>query len=95
MDIVIVTYNSEKWIKRCLDSLLKAKALSSDLKLFFVDNHSSDQTVELLTAYEKKDDFSRFEIIQQEQNQGFGNHWKTSYCGTDHRSFPSCQRTEL
>ena len=31
------------------------------------------QTVELLTAYEKKDDFSRFEIIQQEQNQGFGN----------------------
>ena len=51
MDIVIVTYNSEKWIKRCLDSLLKAKALSSDLKLFFVDNHSSDQTVELLTAY--------------------------------------------
>ena len=60
MDIVIVTYNSEKWIKRCLDSLLKAKALSSDLKLFFVDNHSSDQTVELLTAYEKKDDFSRF-----------------------------------
>ena len=30
MDIVIVTYNSEKWIKRCLDSLLKAKALSSD-----------------------------------------------------------------
>ena len=65
MDIVIVTYNSEKWIKRCLDSLLKAKALSSDLKLFFVDNHSSDQTVELLTAYEKKDDFSRFEIIQQ------------------------------
>ena len=73
MDIVIVTYNSEKWIKRCLDSLLKAKALSSDLKLFFVDNHSSDQTVELLTAYEKKDDFSRFEIIQQEQNQGFGN----------------------
>ena len=58
---------------RSLDSLLKAKALSSDLKLFFVDNHSSDQTVELLTAYEKKDDFSRFEIIQQEQNQGFGN----------------------
>ena len=73
MDIVIVTYNSEKWIKRCLDSLLKAKALSSDLKLFFVDNHSSDQTVELLTAYKKKYDFSRFEIIQQEQNQGFGN----------------------
>ena len=21
--------------------------------------------------------------------------WKTSYCGTDHRSFPSCQRAEL
>ena len=51
----------------------EAKALSSDLKLFFVDNHSSDQTVELLTAYKKKYDFSRFEIIQQEQNQGFGN----------------------
>ena len=42
-------------------------------EVVFVDNHSSDQTVELLTAYEKKDDFSRFEIIQQEQNQGFGN----------------------
>ena len=25
-----------------------------------------------------------------------GNHWKTSYCGTDHRSFPiSSQRAEL
>lgn len=37
--------------KKVPGSLLKAKALSSDLKLFFVDNHSSDQTVELLTAY--------------------------------------------
>ena len=54
-----------KMDKRCLDSLLKAKALSSDLKLFFVDNHSSDQTVELLTAYKKKYDFSRLRLFSR------------------------------
>lgn len=84
MDIIIVTYNSEKWIGMCIDSLIKAKRLFPDLKLFFVDNHSDDKTVELLNAYKKRGEFSEFKIIQQKQNLGFGtaNNLGASF-GTD------------
>jgi len=65
ISIVIVTWNSGKWIKRCLDSIL---ATSGDLKIeiILVDNFSKDKTLEILKAYS-----SQIKLIQNSSNLGY------------------------
>ncbi len=65
LSIIIVTWNSEKWIKRCLDSILARK---SDLKLEIIvlDNFSKDKTVELLKTYG-----TEIRLIQNSANLGY------------------------
>jgi len=63
--IIIVTWNSDKWIKRCLDSIL---ATSGDLKIeiIVVDNFSKDKTLEILKVYG-----SQVKLIQNSSNLGY------------------------
>src|SRR3989337_865868 len=65
ISIIIVTWNSEKWIKRCLDSIL---ATSGDLKIeiIVVDNFSKDKTLEILKLYG-----SQIKLIQNPSNLGY------------------------
>lgn len=63
--IIIVTWNSEKWIKGCLDSIL---ATSGDLKIeiIVVDNFSKDRTLEILKPYGLQ-----IKLIQNSSNLGY------------------------
>lgn len=45
---IIVTYNGEKWLRRCLDSVLRSSYPSD---LFVVDNCSTDSTLLILKDY--------------------------------------------
>lgn len=45
---VIVTYNGEKWIKKCLDSLL-ASSIHTDI--YLIDNGSTDSTLKIVENY--------------------------------------------
>jgi hypothetical protein len=65
ISVVIVTYNCQAFIKRCIDSLL---VLGShlDLEIIAVDNASGDKTVELLRT-----DFPNIKVIQNTKNIGF------------------------
>ena len=65
ISIIIVTWNSEKWIKRCLDWIL---ATSGDLKIeiIVVDNFSKDKTLEILKLYG-----SQIKLIQNPSNLGY------------------------
>ena len=45
---VILTWNSEKCIERCLRSIYKLDASRLSGEIFVVDNHSSDQTVAVI-----------------------------------------------
>ena len=47
VSILIATYNSELYIKRCLDSLL-ANTMIEDCDLFVVDDCSTDNTVSII-----------------------------------------------
>src|SRR6476660_9707701 len=47
VSVLIVTYNSEKFILRCLDSV--ARQSCSPLEVVVVDNASTDSTLELLS----------------------------------------------
>lgn len=53
LSAVILTYNSEKHIGACLDSMLVAlAALPGPSEIFVVDNGSSDRTREILESYQ-------------------------------------------
>lgn len=74
MDIVYVSYNSEKWIKGCFESWLRVKTDLKRINIYVVDNNSSDQTVTLLEEFQKKNGhkFGSFNILKEENNWGFG-----------------------
>jgi len=62
--VIIVTYNAEPWLDRCLSSLRES---SNELKTIVVDNGSSDNTVNHITAH-----YPEVELHQSGTNLGFG-----------------------
>jgi len=65
VSIIIVTYNSEKYILKCVDSILKNNY--PNLEIIVVDNASSDNTINKLKNYGDK-----LKIIKNKKNLGFG-----------------------
>lgn len=74
VDIVYVTYFSEKWLDGYFKSLLSADYDLKRVNLYFVDNGSKDGTVEKLEALKKEFGirFGEFAIYQSKENVGFG-----------------------
>lgn len=70
--IVIVTYNSENFIERCLFSI--ANQNFKNFTLFVIDNASTDRTVEIVKNYrnaESRIPPSNFRLIKLKKNKGF------------------------
>jgi len=59
---VIVTYNGEKWIAQCIESLING---NYDTKIIVVDNNSNDKTCAILKNY-------TLTLIKETKNHGFG-----------------------
>lgn len=74
LDIVFVTYNSEKWVKNCIESILKSEFDLQKISLLFCDNNSSDKTYNILKNYQEQyqSTFNKFLINQSNKNLGFG-----------------------
>lgn len=73
MDIIYVTYNSQKWVKKCFNSLLNARYDLSQIHIYVVDNASSDRTIELLEEMQERfAGICSFEILKETRNYGFG-----------------------
>ena len=62
--VIIVSYNFEPWMDRCLGSLRKS---SIPVDIWVVDNASHDQTVSLIQA-----NYPEVNVIQNVSNKGFG-----------------------
>lgn len=67
ISIAIPVYNTEKYLRECLDSLLNQTL--GDFEAICVNDGSTDNSLEILQEYAKKD--SRFIIIDKE-NEGQG-----------------------
>src|SRR5690349_16694034 len=65
LSIVTVTYNSENFIGRFLDSVIKN--LPPESEIVVVDSGSEDDTVGVLKKYQNK-----IKIIESKQNIGYG-----------------------
>ena len=64
VSVTIVTYNSGRFIKRCLDSVLDQKY--PQMEIIVIDNASDDGTIDLLEPFE-----DRCRIIYNQENIGF------------------------
>ena len=67
IDILMATYNGEKYLKEQIDSILNQTYKS--INLIISDDKSKDKTREILKEYEKKDD--RIKVFYQEKNLGY------------------------
>ena len=69
--VFVPTYNSEKYLRECLDSVLHQTF--QDWECVISDDASTDKSVEIAREYEKKD--SRFKVLTHETNVGAANNW--------------------
>ncbi len=70
LSIVIVTYNSEKIIKQCLDSIFQNNDISEGLEVIVVDNSSENQ--DELFSMLNKNYFGKVVLIKNDKNGGYG-----------------------
>lgn len=54
LSIVCPIYNEEKYIVRCIDSILSQDYPKDDLEVLFIDGMSSDRTYEIVEQYAKQ-----------------------------------------
>lgn len=67
VDILLATYNGEKYIKEQLDSILNQTY--KNIRIIINDDASTDSTPEILKEYEKKDD--RIQVKINKENMGY------------------------
>lgn len=87
MDLIFVLYNSQKWIKKCFDSIFNCNYRKDKLNIIVVDNCSSDNSVDLLKEAKRKLDpvVQSFHIIESDYNMGFGKANNVAFSkGTSH-----------
>ena len=81
VSILIPVYGAEKYLRRCLDSILNQDF--EDMEVILVNDASPDASLSIMEEYAAKD--SRFKIIQHDQNYGRVKARKTAInaaCGT-------------
>ena len=69
VSIIIPVYNTEKYIKKCLDSILSQTM--TDYEIILVDDRSTDCSYDIMRSYEKNYP-SIIKVIRNEQNSGAG-----------------------
>lgn len=67
IDILLTTYNGEKYLKEEIDSILNQTY--TNFRLLISDDCSKDSTIQILKEYEQKD--NRIKVFLQEKNLGY------------------------
>lgn len=65
ISIIVPVYNSELYLKKCLDSIISQTY--KNIEIICIEDHSSDDSLRILREYEKKD--QRIKVIQK-ANEG-------------------------
>ena len=66
ISVILAVYNVAPYLKRCMDSLINQTM--QDLEIICIDDCSTDNSLEILKEYAKKD--NRIIVIESETNQG-------------------------
>ncbi|MGY0691303.1 glycosyltransferase family 2 protein [Virgibacillus sp. FSP13] len=66
--VVIAAYNAETYIQTCIDSLINQSLPFEEIEVIVVDDHSTDETIEILTDYARR--YSNITAVLLEENTG-------------------------
>lgn len=68
ISIIISVYNAEKYLDKCLKSVVDNK--SKDVEILVINDGSTDDSLEIIKEYSRKDE--RISVINLPQNKGLG-----------------------
>ena len=71
VSVIIPVYNSSKFLKRCLDSLMQQTL--KDIEYIFINDASTDDSLAILRDYESKYTNRAIIIIDLKKNEGIAN----------------------
>jgi len=77
ISIIIPVYNSEPYIRKCLDSVVSQTY--TNLEILLIDDGSSDKSVEICSEYAEKD--SRIRVFKKETKGGSGSPCRSANIG--------------
>lgn len=69
ISIIIVTFNSQNYIEKCINSIVKSNLRSIKYNICIVDNNSVDNTKNIIKKIQKKND--AIYLIENKKNIGF------------------------
>ncbi|MGB3775500.1 MAG: glycosyltransferase [Leeuwenhoekiella sp.] len=69
LSIVVPVYNGEKYLERCVDSLLNQNINETDYEILLINDGSKDDSLKIATAYAQK--YEQVDVIDQ-KNIGLG-----------------------
>jgi glycosyltransferase involved in cell wall biosynthesis len=61
VSIIIPIYSEEKYIAKCLDSIIESDYEKNEMEVLLVDGGSDDKTIEIIKEYQKK--YSFFKLL--------------------------------
>lgn len=70
LSIIIPAYNSERYLSRCLDSLI-SESIMNDVEVIVVNDGSKDKTSEIAHSYEMK--YPNYFIVVDKENGNYGS----------------------
>lgn len=71
LTILVCCYNSGKTLRSCLDSLVGQTISSSNYKILFINDASTDDSFEIANSYSKS--FDNFALLNNDKNEGLVN----------------------
>ena len=84
VSIIVLNYNSKKWLRNCLESLVKLKYPRNRYEVIIADNASTDGSIE-----SAKENFRWVKVVQFNKNFGFaeGNNRAVRYAKGEYVAF--------
>lgn len=73
ISVILPTYNAEKYLKRCLDSIKMQDYPKEKLEIIVIDGGSRDRTLEIAKRYETKILFNPFRDCDEGKSIGIHN----------------------
>lgn len=73
LSVFVVTYNQEKYIRQCLDSILMQKT-NFDYEVVIGEDHGTDGTRAICEEYAEK--YSQVRLLPLTENLGIAGNWK-------------------
>lgn len=71
--IILPIYNVEKYLNKCLDSIVNQNYDMNNVQVILVDDGSTDNSTYIAKEYENNYDFIEYHLKPRDENSGLGN----------------------